>query len=205
MAMGKGVRLNPENDRWVEVTRHEHALRDQQEMDKLGLRQELRGILAKIPHDDKWVNDVRLAAVRGGLIRLREDKHGNLHAQFYADYDDEIGALRSIYVNLKPMGYQNLWYVWLENLKDNAYKKISFEDFEDSIRKGHNPLRASLVGIGEDMEPTPITPIVNDRKTRQSIDELFQEYRQPRYQHLDDVEFRRQFSELIRRIDERLT
>lgn len=80
MRMGRGFWLNPANGRWVEVATHDTTIHDKEAQARLCLTEkQVKAIDAVHGDPDK----VRMAAVKAGLIRIRDYEDG-LHVEYQA-------------------------------------------------------------------------------------------------------------------------
>jgi hypothetical protein len=119
MAMGSGFWLNPENYNYVEVDRHEKSIIRPEDQNKLDLNQRQRSVIAVFkPGDKDFEGEVRLAALREGLIRIRGDmQDSNISIEFYKGED---GRLRSVKSALDA-----IQFFIVDSSADDAKKRMS--------------------------------------------------------------------------------
>ena len=98
--MGAGHWLNPKTGQYMEVTTHDEWIRNAENASNIGLADDLyRQIMLLPATDNAAVDEIRILAVQGGLIRIRQHKRYT-SVQFWvmSDQVDETlqAALRAL-------------------------------------------------------------------------------------------------------------
>jgi len=148
MPRGKGIWLNPKNGKWCEVMTHETALKSSRCLKELGLPDSFAQSIAHLDQS-KHVDEIRLAGVKHGLIRMREQGLPNnpfLEVQFYCDPDHELWYLDAIQQicsdTNQSLPYRIPYRVRLNNLKTGQDVRARFADMNEVWESNSQPKRA---------------------------------------------------------------
>ena len=91
--MGAGHWLNPTTGQCVQVTTHNDWIRDETNADSIGLAEDLYRQIMLLP--DTAIDQIRILALRGGLVRIRQQKHYT-SVQFWATGDQVEAILQAV-------------------------------------------------------------------------------------------------------------
>ena len=91
--MGAGHWLNPMTHQCVQVTTHDGWIRDEKNADSIGLPGHLYRQIMLLP--DSAVDEIRILALRGGLVRIRQHKRYT-SVQFRATADQVTEVLQAV-------------------------------------------------------------------------------------------------------------
>ena len=93
---GPGYWLNPANQKWIAVTRHELTMRDASAMAELGVALDVINAAQQIaPYGHDAVEELRILGIRSGLIRVR-DQGLYISVQCDAPLDAKTELLRFV-------------------------------------------------------------------------------------------------------------
>ena len=125
---GPGYWLNPENRKWITVTRHELTMCDAAALAGLGVAPEVVSAAQKIsPYGYDTVDELRILGIQSGLIRVR-DQGMYISVQFDASKEVEEELFRFVRSFFETT---NLWrpYVRFGNLRTNCEVTYSWQEF----------------------------------------------------------------------------
>jgi hypothetical protein len=125
---GPGYWLNPANQKWIAVTRHELTMRDATAMAELGVAQDVINAAQQIaPYGHDAVEELRILGIRSGLIRVR-DQGLYISVQFDAPLEAQTELLCFV---RNFFDAENLWrpYVRVGNLRTNSEITYSWQEF----------------------------------------------------------------------------
>ncbi|MGO9115278.1 MAG: hypothetical protein ACLP9L_39195 [Thermoguttaceae bacterium] len=91
--MGAGHWLNPTTGQCEQVTTHNDWIRDETNADSIGLAEDLYRQIMLLP--DTAIDQIRILALRGGLVRIRQQKHYT-SVQFWAIADQVNSILQAV-------------------------------------------------------------------------------------------------------------
>ncbi|MGO9107951.1 MAG: hypothetical protein ACLP9L_01850 [Thermoguttaceae bacterium] len=91
--MGAGHWLNPTTGQCVQITTHNDWIRDETNADSIGLAEDLYRQIMLLP--DNAVDEIRILALHGGLVRIRQQKRYT-SVQFWALGDQVEAILRAV-------------------------------------------------------------------------------------------------------------
>lgn len=129
---GPGYWLNPANERWVAVTRHELTMCDAAALAGLGVGPEVIVAAQQIsPYGREDVDKLRILGIRSGLIRIR-DQGLYISVQFDAAVDAETELLHFVHNFFRTT---DLWrpYVRVGNLRTKSEITYSWQEFLDRV------------------------------------------------------------------------
>lgn len=127
---GPGYWLNPANQKWIPVTRHELAMRDAAALAELSVASQVIDAAQRIsPSGRDGENKLRILGIRNGLIRIR-DQDMYISVQFDAPVEVETGLLHFV------RGFfaaNELWrpFVRVGNLRTNSEITYSWQELLD--------------------------------------------------------------------------
>ncbi len=127
---GPGYWLNPANQKWIAVTRHELTMRDASAMAELGVALDVINAAQQIaPYGHDAVEELRILGIRSGLIRVR-DQGLYISVQCDAPLDAKTELLRFVRSFFEAA---DLWrpYVRVGNLRTNCEVTYSWQEFVD--------------------------------------------------------------------------
>lgn len=138
---GPGYWLNPDNGKWVLLTRHELAMHDSALLNELGVAPSIIAAAQQItPYSREGEDQLRVLGIQAGLIRTRD--HGDyISVQFDATETEELTKLRFVYEFFLTT-HQWRPYVRVGNLRTNTEITYSWEEFINRV--------ASALPINED-------------------------------------------------------
>lgn len=154
--------LNPLTDEAYPVSRHEIWISDPQNQEKIGLPEKHRKLIGLLDQHD--VDGIRLAAVRGGLIRTRRYQN-RVSVQMSVSGYQLKDTLWSVYQLLQRTLSDKHADIDLHNLYNNDSTRVSLSSFGDMLRDDKTILRETKE------EPQDIKP---DSKLMKRLDDLLE-------------------------------
>ena len=131
--------LNPKNDKFVDVVRHEISAQDKNDQKKLGLSKPQKVALDLVKGSE---DKIRMKAVKLGLVRIR-DYSNAVHVQFYAERGRVRNILDSLFMLIRKTTLKNSWNIQIENMHPTAkdFVSMSMDDFKKAINSGETIMR----------------------------------------------------------------
>jgi hypothetical protein len=111
--MRPGYWLNPINGKLMRVSTHDIWIREKENADSIGLPPHVYEEITKLP--PTAVDEVRIAAMKGGLVRIRQHRH-YVSIQFMAQQQEVTPILRAVANALKSVGIHTDERLVIDNL-----------------------------------------------------------------------------------------
>lgn len=159
MPMGIGIWYNPRTDKvfnFGEFNTHDVWLRSSDNRVKLGLRPATIEYIESLPNNAESVNEIRLAAIRDGMVRVR-DFGNSISVQFQARR-----GLRDLLFKIKEI--LNRFFhpnsmVRIHNLSTNESTELTLLDMGQRL-SNDTPILFRESAVGEVLD-VPFDPALN--------------------------------------------
>ena len=111
--MGAGHWINPKTGQCLQVTTHNDWIRDATNAKSIGLPDEIYLQIMLLP--DTAIDQIRILALRGGLVRIRQQKHYT-SVQFWASGDQVEAILQAVLRAVTELGIHPDEQLEIDNL-----------------------------------------------------------------------------------------
>ena len=144
--MGAGYWLNPDTGKCVRVaTTHDEWVRDKANADSIGLPEECYDQIMQ--HPETAVDEIRLLALRYGLVRMREHPR-YLSVQFAAQRHRVKPILAAVLTALGDLKVHPDTYMIVDNLLSGDSVSITLDGLRSRLENGEPVLHEQSGGGG---------------------------------------------------------
>jgi hypothetical protein len=144
--MGAGHWLNPTTGQCEQVTTHDEWIRDKKNANSIGLADDLyRQIMLLPATDNAAVDEIRILAVQGGLIRIRQHKRYT-SVQFWVMIDQVDETLQAVLRALAELGIHPDERLQVDNLCLGESASVTLRALQNDQAVFQHQLDASSAG-----------------------------------------------------------